>query len=163
MPTYKRVNKLLGDLGYTLVIANGGAKKFSPAGRYGAATTLEIYGSRGTLLATMTGDLMNHHSPMYHVNAGPNLMKLFRSLDALALWISQECAARGISQESGTVYIDGRVVGFQFNQHSLGSRTFQRTVKIQPDGSGRAYIPAMAREVKCVRMEKDSRFWKAIE
>jgi hypothetical protein len=163
MPTYKQVNKQLGDLGHTLVIANGGAKKFPPAGRYPATTTIEIYGSRGTLLATMTGDLMNHHSPMYHINAGPNLIKLFRSLDALALWMGQEQAVTGISKESGTVFVDGRVVGFQFNQHSLGSRTFQRTVKVQPDGSGRAYIPPMAREVKCVRMEKDSRFWKAIE
>lgn len=62
-------------------------------------------------------------------------------------------------KEQGVIFVDGHVVGFQFNKNSAGARTFHRMVEVKEDGTGRARIPALG----CIRVRRieNSRFWQA--
>lgn len=64
-----------------------------------------------------------------------------------------------MTREQGVIFVDGHVVGFQFNQKSMGMRTFRRMVEVKEDGTGQARIPALG-TIRIRRIE-NSRFWQA--
>ena len=64
-------------------------------------------------------------------------------------------------KEQGTIFVDGRVVGYQFNKKSMGTRTFHRLVELQKDGTGLVKIGTLARVIRVKRLGNKSRFWEA--
>jgi hypothetical protein len=60
-----------------------------------------------------------------------------------------------------TIMVDGGIVGFQFNQKSMGYRTFRgKTVQTEDEKTGSVYISALQRAIR-VRRVQTTQIWEA--
>lgn len=65
-------------------------------------------------------------------------------------------------KENAVIFVDGHVVGYQFNQKSMGKRTFRRQVEVPENGTiTTVYIGLLGRDIRIQRLY-NSRFWEAL-
>jgi hypothetical protein len=59
-----------------------------------------------------------------------------------------------------TIYVDGHVIGYQFNRQSLGSRRFKRRVLVESLDSQEGMVIMLGREVRVRRISGSKFHWE---
>ena len=60
-----------------------------------------------------------------------------------------------------TIHVDGRVIGYQFNRQSLGSRRLTRRVLVQSQDSQKGIVIVLGRKVRVRRIHGSQSQWEA--
>jgi hypothetical protein len=58
------------------------------------------------------------------------------------------------------IYVDGQVIGYQFNRHSLGSRRFTRCVQVESEESQVGSATVLGRKVRVRRLSGSMFHWE---
>lgn len=62
--------------------------------------------------------------------------------------------------QNRTIYVDGHVIGYQFNYRSLGSRRFKRRVIVESEESHEGVATILGREVRVRRIFGSKFLWE---
>lgn len=63
-------------------------------------------------------------------------------------------------KEQGDIFVDVRVIGYQFNKKSLGTRCLSRGVTLQTEKIGSIFL--FGRVLRVRRLGEKSHFWEVI-